>query len=83
MNFLTGLVILVLIYSTGDGFKTTEITAFADGCPLEGTLQVGDVIEKINGDKNLYVQRLHHADGSCRGWAHGYRPFAGTERPWS
>ena len=51
MNFLTGLVILVLIYSTGDGFKTTEITAFADGCPLEGTLQVGDVIEKINGDR--------------------------------
>ncbi len=54
MNFLTGLVILVLIYSTGDGFKTTEITAFADGCPLEGTLQVGDVIEKINGDR-IYV----------------------------
>lgn len=27
-----------------------EVTGFVDGCPLEGTLQVGDVIEKIDGD---------------------------------
>lgn len=54
MNFLTGLVLLIVIYSTAGGFRTTEITAFVDGCPLEGTLQVGDVIEKINGD-NIYI----------------------------
>ncbi len=54
MNFLTGLVLLIVIYSTAGGFRTTEITAFVDGCPLEGMLQVGDVIEKINGD-NIYI----------------------------
>ena len=54
MNFLTGLVILIVIYATAGGFRTMEITDFVDGCPLEGTLQVGDVIEKIDGD-NIYI----------------------------
>lgn len=54
MNFLTGLVILIVIYATGSGFRTMEITDFVDGCPLEGTLQVGDVIEKIDGDP-IYI----------------------------
>ena len=54
MNFLTGLVILIVIYATAGGFRTMEITGFVDGCPLEGTLQVGDVIEKIDGD-NIYI----------------------------
>ena len=54
MNFLTGLAILIVIYATAGGFRTMEITGFVDGCPLEGTLQVGDVIEKIDGD-NIYI----------------------------
>ena len=54
MNFLTGLVILVVLYSTATGFRTLEITGFLENCPLEGTLQVGDVVEEINGD-NLYL----------------------------
>lgn len=54
MNFLTGLVILIVIYATAGGFRTMEITGFVDGCPLEGTLQIGDVIEKIDGD-NVYI----------------------------
>ena len=56
MNFLTGIVILLFIYATATGFRTLEITGFLDGCPLEGenALQVGDVVEEINGD-NLYI----------------------------
>ena len=56
MNFLTGLVILILLYSSATGFRTLEITDFAPGCALQGEdrLQVGDVITKIDGDR-LYV----------------------------
>lgn len=56
MNFLTGFVILVVLYMTATGFRTLEITGFVDGCILQGEngLQVGDVIEEIDGD-NLYI----------------------------
>lgn len=56
MNFLTGFVILVVLYVTASGFRTLEITGFVEGCPLQGEngLQVGDVIEEIDGD-NLYI----------------------------
>ena len=56
MNFLTGFVILIILYATASGFRTMEITGFLDGCPLEGenALQVGDVLEEINGD-NIYI----------------------------
>ncbi len=56
MNFLTGLVILVLLYVAATGFRTTEITGFVEGCPLEGEngFQVGDVIEEIEGER-IYI----------------------------
>ena len=56
MNFLTGFVILIILYATAAGFRTTEITGFLEGCPLEGenALQVGDVVEKINEDR-IYI----------------------------
>ena len=56
MNFLTGLVILVILYgaATTTGFRVPEITGFMEGCQLEGTLQVGDVLEQVDGD-NIYV----------------------------
>ena len=56
MNFLTGFVILIILYATAAGFRTTEITGFLEGCPLEGenALQVGDVVEKINDDR-IYI----------------------------
>ena len=51
MNFLTGLVVLALIYSCVAGFSTAKITGFYDGCPLESSqgLQVGDELYKIDG----------------------------------
>ncbi len=43
MNFLTGLVVLALLYSCVAGFLNAKIAGFFDGCPLIArTLQVGD-----------------------------------------
>ena len=49
MNFVTGLVILLLLYSGAKAFYDPTITAFADGCPLESEngLQVGDTLLSI------------------------------------
>ncbi len=54
MNFLTGVLILVALYSSAGGFRTLEITDFLENCPLEGQLQVGDEITEIDGDR-LYI----------------------------
>lgn len=55
MNFLTGFVILILLYVSATGFRTLEITGFVEGCPLEQSgLMVGDVVKEIEGD-NLYI----------------------------
>ena len=56
MNFLTGFLILVVLYASATGFRTLEIIGFVEGCPLEGEngLQVGDVLEEVDGD-NLYI----------------------------
>ena len=51
MNFLTGVVIILILYSGAGAFLTDEITGFADGFPLEGEngLMSGDVFYKIDG----------------------------------
>ena len=56
MNFLTGLVVLALIYSCVAGFSTAKISGFFDGCPLESEqgLQVGDELYKIDG-RRVYI----------------------------
>lgn len=53
MNFVTGLVILLLLYSGAKAFYDPTITAFADGCPLESEvgLQVGDTLLSIDGER--------------------------------
>ena len=53
MNFLTGLIILLLLYAGAKGFYTAEITGFADGCPLqrEDGLQVGNILLSIDGER--------------------------------
>lgn len=57
MNFITGLLVVVLIFSGYSGFVGNEITALADGFPLEGEdgLMVGDKIIEINGEKISYA----------------------------
>ena len=56
MNFLAGFLILVLLYASASGFRTTKVTEFVDGCQLAGDngLQVGDVIREIDG-KQIYI----------------------------
>jgi len=52
-NFLTGFVILVVLYSGAGGFYTTQITGFAPEFTLqeENGLQKGDEIWSINGER--------------------------------
>ena len=56
MNFLTGLLVLAILYSTVAGFSTAKIDGFFDGCPLESEqgLQVGDELYKIDG-RRVYI----------------------------
>lgn len=56
MNFLTGLVILLVLYGGAKAFYSPTITGFADGCPLQSKsgLQVGDELLSIDGER-VYV----------------------------
>lgn len=56
MNFLTGLVVLAVIYSCVSGFSTAKITGFFDGCPLQSEqgLHVGDELYRIDG-RRVYL----------------------------
>lgn len=56
MNFLTGLLVVVLLYTSATGFTTPRIDGFFDGCPLESSegLQVGDELYRIDG-RRVYL----------------------------
>ena len=51
MNFLTGLLVLVIMYSTVTGFTTPQIVDFEDDCPMhrEDGLHVDDILYEIDG----------------------------------
>ena len=51
MNFLLGLILILVCFSQFDSFTTPTITEFMDGCPYEGDLLVGDTFYKINGQR--------------------------------
>lgn len=54
MNFLAGLLIILCLNSSVKTMVQPIIGSFADGCPLQETLQVGDRIAAIDGEK-IYV----------------------------
>ena len=54
MNFITGLLIIAVLYSGAKAFYMPTITDFADDCPLQGDLQVGDTLYAIDGER-VYV----------------------------
>ncbi len=56
MNFLAGLIILVILFSTAAGFYSPKITEFQPGCPYESAegLQVGDEFYSIDGER-VYI----------------------------
>ena len=53
MNFIVGVIIILIIYSSAKGFYSPVITEFMDGFPLEGEegLMVGDRILSIDGER--------------------------------
>lgn len=53
MNFIAGLLVLIIVYSSVAAFATPKISGFMEGCPLESEhrLQVGDVIHRIDGER--------------------------------
>ncbi|MBE6919134.1 MAG: peptidase M50 [Ruminococcaceae bacterium] len=53
MNFLTGLLILIILFAGAKAFYTAEVTEIAEGSSLAqpGGMQVGDVILSIDGEK--------------------------------
>lgn len=56
MNFLTGLLVLAILYSSVAGFSTVRIDSFFDGCPYQSEegLHVGDELYKIDG-RRVYI----------------------------
>lgn len=56
MNFITGLLIILVLYSGAKAFYVPTIVRFAEGCPLqsENGLQPGDTITSIDGER-VYI----------------------------
>ena len=56
MNFITGLLVLTIMYSTVTGFTTPEIVDFYPDCPMhsETGLHAGDELYRIDG-KRVYL----------------------------
>ena len=53
MNFLLGLLIVLVLYSSAEAFLTPTITELRDGFPCEGEdgVMVGDVLYELNGER--------------------------------
>lgn len=51
MNFLLGLLVVLILYSGASAFRSTVIDSFMEGCPYESAdmFQVGDRIIKVDG----------------------------------
>lgn len=60
MNFLIGLVLILLVFSKAEAFTTPTITGFMDGCPYEGeaALQEGDLIWSIDGHRIYFSSNV-------------------------
>lgn len=56
MNFIAGLLIILVPYADAQAFYVPVVAGFADGCPLESAdgLQEGDRLLRIDGEK-VYV----------------------------
>ena len=53
MNFIAGLLIILVLYADAQAFYVPVVAGFADGCPLESAdgLQEGDRLLRIDGEK--------------------------------
>ena len=60
MNFITGFILILIVFSTAAGFNTPTITGFMDGCPYvgeQGFLE-GDTIYKIDGERTYFSSNV-------------------------
>ena len=57
MNFLTGLIIILVLLAPAEGFRTAEISGFSEGITVraQGVLQAGDRITRVDGHR-VYLQ---------------------------
>ncbi len=53
MNFLLGLIIVIILFAPAEGFRAPVVESFMDNCPYEGenAFQAGDRIHKIDGHR--------------------------------
>jgi len=60
MNFVLGLLLIVLCFSQMSVFSTPTVTAFMDGCPYEGEygLREGDTFWRINGERIYFASDI-------------------------
>lgn len=60
MNFLLGLLLILLVFSKAESFTTPTITGFMDGCPYVGetALQEGDTIWSIDGHRIYFSSNV-------------------------
>ena len=67
MNFLLGLIIVLLLYANAGAFRAPVLAGFMDGCPYESAagLQTGDKFYRIDGHR-IYMQ-YNVADFLSRG----------------
>lgn len=70
MNFLTGLLIIMILYSGSKAFSTREIVGFAPDFPqAESGLEAGDILCSVNGERiyllssDLYMMASLDGDG--------------------
>lgn len=57
MNFLTGLIIILVLLAPAEGFRTPVVSGFSEEVPVQaqGLLQTGDRITRVNGHP-VYLQ---------------------------
>lgn len=55
MNFLLGFVLVLALYIPAAGFNSPVIADFFPGCPYDGTLQRGDEIYSVNGERVYFT----------------------------
>lgn len=60
MNFMFGLLLLLLVFAQAKSFSTPTLTDFMDGCPYQGenALQVGDTIWSIDGHRIYFTTNV-------------------------
>lgn len=60
MNFLIGLILICLLFSSAAGFSTPTVTEFMDECPYVGedALQIGDTFYEINGERTYFSSNV-------------------------